>query len=94
MFLLCTKCCAFSYHEVNDFIPICLTIIFDTLAFLHSSDSLANTRVTPGAESLPIFLDDVRCSGNETTILDCDVRAVGTHNCGHFEDAGVICQRT
>ena len=47
----------------------------------------------PGATSVPIFLDDVQCTGNETGVLECSARAVGTHNCFHFEDAGVICQR-
>ena len=47
----------------------------------------------PGAESMPIFLDDMRCVGNESRLLDCNARAVGTHNCRHAEDSGVKCQR-
>ena len=37
----------------------------------------------------PIFLDEVGCFGNETSLLDCS--AVTQHNCGHNEDAGVRC---
>ena len=39
----------------------------------------------------PIFLDNVRCRGNETNLADCPHRGVGVHNCGHSKDAGVIC---
>ena len=36
-------------------------------------------------------MDDVGCRGNETNLNDCTHRGVGVHNCGHSEDAGVIC---
>ena len=39
----------------------------------------------------PIFLDDVRCSGNESRLLDCPHRGVEVTNCGHHQDAGVEC---
>ncbi|WAR31221.1 NETR-like protein [Mya arenaria] len=45
-----------------------------------------------GSSSLPIQLDDVSCSGTEQSIVDCTHSAIGTHNCGHGEDASVICQ--
>ncbi|KAM9840271.1 scavenger receptor cysteine-rich domain-containing protein DMBT1-like, partial [Aulostomus maculatus] len=38
-----------------------------------------------------IWLDDVQCSGSETSILKCTHRPIGENNCGHSEDAGVIC---
>ncbi|CAJ0963754.1 unnamed protein product [Ranitomeya imitator] len=37
-----------------------------------------------------IWLDDVECVGNETHILNCPSKQFD-HNCGHKEDAGVIC---
>ena len=39
-----------------------------------------------------IFLDNVGCSGTESRLLDCAHNEIGTHDCSHFEDAGVRCQ--
>ncbi|CAN0167673.1 unnamed protein product [Lampetra fluviatilis] len=44
-----------------------------------------------GLGSGPIWLDDVQCSGYETQLSDCSHHPWGTHNCGHYEDASVIC---
>lgn len=38
-----------------------------------------------------IWLDDVQCTGIEQSILKCPHRPLGDNNCGHGEDAGVIC---
>ncbi|XP_023931763.1 deleted in malignant brain tumors 1 protein-like [Lingula anatina] len=39
----------------------------------------------------PILMDNVACSGNEASIQDCGHRGWRSHNCSHFEDAGVRC---
>uniref|UniRef100_A0A3B4BDF7 Soluble scavenger receptor cysteine-rich domain-containing protein SSC5D n=1 Tax=Periophthalmus magnuspinnatus TaxID=409849 RepID=A0A3B4BDF7_9GOBI len=38
-----------------------------------------------------IWLDNVECAGNESTLTQCAHNPIGDHNCGHGEDTGVIC---
>ena len=40
-----------------------------------------------------IFLDNVDCEGTEERLFDCLHRGAAVHNCRHYEDAGVYCQR-
>lgn len=39
----------------------------------------------------PIWISDVVCKGNESTIDDCTHGEWGSHKCGHGMDAGVVC---
>lgn len=40
-----------------------------------------------------ILLDQLLCTGNESSLLDCIAgEVVGSHNCDHSEDAGVRCE--
>jgi len=55
------------------------------------------SRAAPGVTFPPgtgaILLDGVQCSGEEQTLLNCTTTGIGVHDCSHFEDAGVICER-
>ena len=44
-----------------------------------------------GQGSGKVWLDDVQCQGNESSIVNCRRRPLGEHNCGHHEDASVMC---
>ncbi|XP_011677589.2 sushi, von Willebrand factor type A, EGF and pentraxin domain-containing protein 1 [Strongylocentrotus purpuratus] len=49
---------------------------------------------TPGATAFgqgsgSIMMDNVECHGDETSLLACPYQSI--HNCGHAEDAGVVC---
>ena len=44
-----------------------------------------------GAGTGQIWLDDVSCTGSEGRLVDCTHPPLGTNNCGHVKDVGVIC---
>ncbi len=45
-----------------------------------------------GEGSGPIFLDDVECTGQEDHLLECYHLPLNRSNCGHYEDASVVCK--
>ena len=62
-------------------------ISFDCVFFWYSDFPLHFS--CEGTDS--ILLDDVECTGSETAIADCPNAGWGESNCGHSEDAGVVC---
>ena len=40
-----------------------------------------------------IFLAYLRCTGNESRLIDCFHNGIGNFYCNHYEDAGVVCAR-
>ena len=36
-------------------------------------------------------MDNVQCTSSETSLFSCTANSIGSHNCGHHEDAGVRC---
>ncbi|XP_043917594.1 neurotrypsin [Protopterus annectens] len=54
----------------------------------------ARTMAYFGEGKGPIHVDNVKCMGNERSLADCIKQDIGTHNCRHSEDAGIICNYT
>ena len=46
----------------------------------------------PGNYSFPILMDNVKCRGDEQSIAACQHNGWEEHDCGHYEDAGVVCR--
>ena len=51
----------------------------------------ANCCAAFGQGSGSIWLDNLACSGSEYSLTNCPHNGLGLHNCGHGEDAGVVC---
>ena len=65
-------------------------VVCRQLGLGDAQEATQNARFGPG--TMGIFLDDVGCIGTEDTLMNCTHLPVGTHNCMHIEDAGVICE--
>jgi hypothetical protein len=61
------------------------------MIYYFSSDPVVYGSAHYGAGSLPIHLDDVKCTGSESSLFDCPHRGWGSNNCGHGDDVGIYC---
>ena len=71
------------------YIPVSSLFLF----YLCDTAAIPAGRAYYGEGTGSIFLDNVGCTGTEESLLDCVHGGVATHNCDHYEDAGVYCQR-
>ena len=77
---------------------LCIIKVISTNFFNVCFDSQLCTAATmaPGVATYgqgtgDILLDDLACTGSETSIFYCPHNGVGSHNCAHSEDAGAVC---
>ena len=66
-------------------------VVCRQLGFAGVISAPGSARFGPGSGQ--IWLDNVACSGSESSLVDCRRSSWGIHNCGHSEDASVICSR-
>ena len=73
------------YWDTNDARVVCRQMGFlsNTATALHHAHF--------GSGTGQIWLDNVRCSGSESTIVNCQHNGWGVESCDHTEDASVIC---
>ena len=45
-----------------------------------------------GEGSGPIWPEGVNCTGSESNLVDCQHNGWENNNCGHHQDAGIICK--
>ena len=64
---------------------ICRYLGFPGLVAVHH-------RAQFGEGTGPIVMDDLGCIGHEDSPFSCEDKKIGTSNCGHNEDASIICQ--
>ena len=74
-------------HDQWDIIDA--TVVCRQLDYAMATSAPGQAAFGPG--SGPIWYDDVDCSGTEMNLTQCLHTALGTHNCSHDEDAGVVC---
>ena len=58
---------------------------------LGYTSGVARTRNEYGQGTGLIWLDEVRCGGDESDLSECGHNTWGDNDCTHYEDAGVIC---
>ena len=68
-----------------------LTLIIDSDNLFCSGGQPLHTEQFVVPDRGPIWIDDINCIGNETSIFDCKHKPYGVSNCRHDEDVSVDC---
>ena len=64
-------------------------VVCRQLGFQDAVNAYENAHYGQGTG--PILLDNVKCWGDESSLLSCRHIGVGSHDCDHSEDASVVC---
>lgn len=74
------------YWDISDAHVICRMLNYSGATF-----AVRNAYFGRGSRSSPIWLDSVKCRGDESTIAACRHDGWRQNDCYHSEDAGVVC---
>lgn len=69
----------------------CFFFLFFFSVIFRSGAAKARVMAYFGEGHGPIHVDNVKCTGAERSLADCIKQPIGSHDCRHSEDAGVIC---
>ena len=72
------------YWDLND-----SNVVFRQLRFKKAV--AANRSAAFGTGEGKIWMEHVRCAGNEASLDECEHNEWGDNNCDHIDDAGVMC---
>ena len=61
-------------------------------SFITSLDGQATYNAYFGQGTGAVALEQVACTGSETSLLSCQSNTIFQTGCSHSDDAGVICQ--
>ena len=82
-------CRMLNYYYFSKYIYSIYYVI--VVLLLYITGAIARGRDYFGQGSGLILLDNVQCTGNEASIFSCTHNGIGLNDCGHNEDAGVVC---
>ena len=80
-----------NYDQLSIFIDYFFSIGAETITIGNATDVMTSGMLPIGPGTGPILLDDVRCSGLEYRLFDCPHNGIDVSNCGHHQDAAVMC---
>ena len=72
------------YWDILDAVVACRQLGYSSAISAHGSAYF-------GGGTGAVHYDNVGCNGSEASLADCPHSGVGIHDCGHSEDAGVVC---
>lgn len=80
---------SFCHLNLTGLTPVA-NVMCRTLGF-PSADSVSHCSVSSGDS--PVWLSDVTCTGDESSIMECSLGKHGIHSCeGHTHDIAVTCK--
>ena len=82
-------CRMLNFSSSGKYIYFIYSVIVLLLHYI--SGAIARGSANFGQGNGSILLDDVQCTGNEVSIFYCSHKSIGSHDCSHSEDAGVVC---